>query len=89
MDNCTAHPNIKSLNNIRLEFLPPNTTSLIQPLDQSIIKNLKTFYRKELIQKIKSAVDDNLVDESVIAIDISFKFRFSMLCIFLLGAGGL
>ena len=89
VDNCPAHPNIKSLKNIRLEFLPPNTTSLIQPLGQGVIKNLKTFYRKELVQKIISAVDDNLVDESVTAIDISSKFRFSMLYIFLLGAGGL
>ena len=37
VDNCTAHPALDTLKNIRLEFLPPNTTSLIQPMDQGII----------------------------------------------------
>ena len=63
VDNCPAHPKIH----------PANTTSLIQSLDQGVIKNLKTFYRKELVQIIISAVDDNLVDGSVTAIDISSK----------------
>ena len=40
VDNCTAHPHVSTLKNIQLEFLPPNTTSLIQPMDQGIIKNL-------------------------------------------------
>ena len=43
VDNCTAHPHVQ------LEFLPPNTTSLIQPMAQGIMKNLKTLYRKELV----------------------------------------
>ena len=42
VDNCTAHPHVSTLKNIQLEFLPPNATSLIQPMDQGIIKNLKT-----------------------------------------------
>ncbi|KAL4091075.1 hypothetical protein QTP88_025816 [Uroleucon formosanum] len=41
IDNCAAHPKNVQLKNITLEFLPPNTTSLIQPLDMGIIKNLK------------------------------------------------
>ena len=32
VDNCAAHPHI-SLSNIKLAFLPPNTTSKLQPLD--------------------------------------------------------
>ena len=73
IDNCPTHPKIKSLKNIRLEFLPANTTSLIQPLDQGIIKNVKTFYRKELVQMIISIIDKNLMNSSVTAIDISSK----------------
>ena len=37
LDNCTAHPPalLKHIDpNVRVEFLPPNTTSLIQPMDQ-------------------------------------------------------
>jgi len=40
VDNCSAHPEIE-LSNIKLQFLPENTTSLIQPLDQGIIKSFK------------------------------------------------
>ncbi len=36
VDNCTAHPHVSTLKNIQLEFLPPNTTSLIQPMEDSL-----------------------------------------------------
>lgn len=42
VDNCTAHPHLENLRSIELLFLPPNTTSEIQPCDQGIIKTLKT-----------------------------------------------
>ena len=73
VDNCTAHPHIDTLKNIRLEFLPANTTSLIQPMDQGVIKNLKTFYRKELVQMTVAAIEDNLASSSSTATDISSK----------------
>jgi hypothetical protein len=48
VDNCPSHP--KDLNtklkNINLQFLPPNLTSLIQPMDAGIIRNTKYHYRK-------------------------------------------
>ena len=49
VDNCSAHPALDTLTNIYLEFLPPNTTSMIQPMDQGVIRNLKVNYRKQLI----------------------------------------
>ncbi|KAI6651119.1 Tigger transposable element-derived protein 6-like [Oopsacas minuta] len=64
VDNCTAHPALDTLKNIRLEFLPPNTTSLIQPMDQGIIKNIKGHYRKELVQMTITAIEDNLLSTS-------------------------
>ena len=73
VDNCTAHPHIDTQKNIRLEFLPANTTSLIQPMDQGVIKNLKTFYRKELVQMTVAAIEDNLASSSSTATDISSK----------------
>ena len=43
-DNATSHKPeevINTLTNIKLHFLPPNTTSALQPLDQGIIYSLK------------------------------------------------
>ncbi|GBL57515.1 hypothetical protein AVEN_201229-1 [Araneus ventricosus] len=33
-------------------FLPPNTTALIQPMDQNVIRNIKLGYRKLLLTNI-------------------------------------
>lgn len=47
-NNCSTHPDAKSLfkNNIIVIYLPPNCTSLIQPMDQGVIQRLKCNYRK-------------------------------------------
>ena len=58
VDNCSAHPKI-NLECIELVFLPPNTTSLVQPCDAGIIKNFKGFYKKRLIQHYINALRDN------------------------------
>ncbi|KAL4121977.1 hypothetical protein QTP88_014392 [Uroleucon formosanum] len=57
IDNCTAHCTI-NLKSVRIEFLPPNTTSKLQPMDQGIIQNFKTLYRKEIIRKIVYDIDE-------------------------------
>ena len=49
LDNFSAH--IQSVNitppaNIKIQWLPANSTSVHQPLDQGIIMNLKTYYWK-------------------------------------------
>ena len=49
IDNCPAHPTIIDLSNVKLIFLPPNTTSVSQPKDQGVIKCLKAFYRLRLV----------------------------------------
>lgn len=51
IDNCSAHGDIPKLSNVKVQFLPPNTTSKLQPLDQGIIKNFKTNYRREMVRK--------------------------------------
>ena len=57
VDNCPAHPHVPGLKSIKLVFLPPNTTSVTQPMDQGVIRNLKLHYRKLIIQKKIRAVD--------------------------------
>lgn len=57
LDNAPAHP--KGLEEdfsveygfIRVKFLPPNTTPLIQPMDQQVISNFKKLYTKALFQR--------------------------------------
>lgn len=57
MDNATSHPNL-SLSNITLVFLPPNTTSRIQPLDQGIINSFKIHYRTKVMKRLLSRIDE-------------------------------
>jgi hypothetical protein len=56
LDNCPAHPPAEILQsrdgNIKVLYLPKNTTSKIQPLDQGIISSLNRHYRKELVKDV-------------------------------------
>ena len=42
-------------------------------MDQGIIKNMKTFYRKELVQITIAAIEDSVVSTSCTAIEVSSK----------------
>lgn len=57
IDNASCHKVTKSLTNIKIEFLPPNTTALIQPLDQGIIHAFKYQYRQILVKKQLCAIE--------------------------------
>jgi hypothetical protein len=52
LDNCSAHPQGLQKDNVTVLFLPPNTTSLIQPMDQGIIRNLKSKYRVQFLRQM-------------------------------------
>ena len=60
LDNFSGHtppePNFfKSLERrfgVRVDFLPPNTPSHYQPLDQGIIAAFKAKYRRDLLRKV-------------------------------------
>ena len=57
IDHCTAHPHVEQLNSIELIFLPPNTTSHTQPMDQGIIRALKAKYRSLAVRKLIAALE--------------------------------
>ncbi|XP_060810034.1 tigger transposable element-derived protein 4-like [Amyelois transitella] len=59
VDNCPAHPSVSDLRSITLVFLPPNTTSTLQPMDQGIIRALKSNFRKNLVLKIIASLEAN------------------------------
>ena len=47
-DNAPCHFSNDDLTNVKLHFLPPNTTSHIQPLDAGIFNSFKTHYKSFL-----------------------------------------
>lgn len=69
VDNCTAHIDAnKNLQWIKILFLPPNATSIVQPMDQQVRMSLKCHYRKQLILRILVGYDKD-VDCNVSVLD--------------------
>lgn len=60
MDNCTVHNHPPLLDHIKLQFFTLNTTSKLQPLDQGVIQNFKTFYRKEIVKIVLDRIENEL-----------------------------
>ena len=65
VDNCPAHPEVENLKSIKLKFLPPNTTSKLQPCDQGIIQSLKRHYRSQVLQRYLAHIQAHVEDSSV------------------------
>ena len=61
IDNCSAHPDALSSRDgsVTCMFLPLNTTSLIQPMDQGVLQAMKKRYKRKLLQKVICAQDLN------------------------------
>lgn len=68
LDNAPGHPleeeeemKVKTKDgSIEIMFLPKNTTAIIQPLDQNVIKTLKMHYKKRLLMDIVSSPEKNI-----------------------------
>ena len=58
LDNCSAQPDVE-LSNIKLVFLPPRTTSHLQPQDAGIIQAVKLVYRQKLLRHLLLRMDDS------------------------------
>ncbi|UYV80580.1 hypothetical protein LAZ67_19000797 [Cordylochernes scorpioides] len=52
VDNSPAHPTelISNDGNIKCKFLPPNTTSVLQPMDQGVIVAFKRLYKRRQLE---------------------------------------
>ncbi|XP_050675894.1 tigger transposable element-derived protein 4-like [Leptidea sinapis] len=58
VDNCPAHPAVTNLKCIKLVFLPPNVTSVLQP-SIGVIRCLKSHYRRLQVLKLIQSIDSN------------------------------
>uniref|UniRef100_A0A8C6MJZ7 DDE-1 domain-containing protein n=1 Tax=Nothobranchius furzeri TaxID=105023 RepID=A0A8C6MJZ7_NOTFU len=63
MDNAGGHAADLSHEGIQVEFLPPNTTSLIQPMDQGVIRAFKALYTKNTLEDLVACMGDAQEDE--------------------------
>ena len=56
LDNCSAHPDEEELfsadGKVIAKFLPPNFTSLIQPMDQGIFVAIKRRYWRKILEEL-------------------------------------
>ena len=69
VDNCSAHPVVPGLKSIRLEFLPPNATSCLQPCDQGIIHSFKAKYKAKMLFKLIKFIDKGAVTSPITLLD--------------------
>lgn len=60
LDNAPTHPSTEDLNDrdIKCVFLPPNVTSLCQPMDQGVLESLKRSYRRKLLTVLIAGLDN-------------------------------
>ena len=73
LDNATVHPPslIDKYSNVKVVFLPKNTTSRLQPLDAGIIQSFKSKYRTKLMRfVIARTKEDCLASEIAKQVDV-------------------
>ena len=59
IDNCPSHPVVDESSHTTVHYLPPQTTSHLQPCDQRIIQSFKRKYRHSLLQQYTLAIKNN------------------------------
>ena len=78
-DNAGCHPRDSHchFSNIKVVYLPPNTTSVAQPLDLGIIWNTKVNYRKHLLRYVLSKIEEcTSAAEVVKSVDVLSAIRW-------------
>lgn len=78
LDNCSAHgkkEEMPPLHNVRVEFLPPNTTSMVQPMDAGIIAWVKAKYKRRLLFRVFENIE--MGKKSIYNVDILTAIRWT------------
>ena len=70
---------------VKVSFLPPNTTSLIQPCDQGIIRAVKAHYRRQVNRKMVIGVENGMTtqefSETITVLDAMFMLKRALFLI--------
>ena len=74
LDNAPSHPSCSSLQSpdgsIKCVFLPANTTSILQPMDQGILENLKRRYKRALLERLLLSLESEGPQEFIKSLNI-------------------
>jgi hypothetical protein len=70
IDNAPVHDAEIALDFVTVYFLPPNTTSHLQPCDAGIIRTFKAYYRRILLQKIIRDFDGQKAEDEKAVVDV-------------------
>ena len=71
--NVSPHSRHLLFSNVKVVFLPANTTSRLQPLDAGIINNFKVHYRRQLLKHVLTKVNEEGASGSASSICKSVK----------------
>ena len=68
LNNAYCHPKsiIDSFSQIKIIFMPKNTTLRLQPLDAGVIQNFKVTYRKRLVKCVLARINEYSSATSII-----------------------
>lgn len=74
LDNCSAHPPAEELEkeNVLVIFLPPNCTSVLQPMDMGVLRSLKCHYKTDFVKAMLHFLDSN--DDNLSAVNFVKQF---------------
>ena len=81
IDNCSSFKNLPTMKNDTVEFLLPNATLKLQPLDQSFMQSFKAEYCKEHFQKLISAIEDEEKLPSITVLDTMRMVDYAWSCV--------